>query len=94
MNTSEKGAMYAQKFKNKYGDREIELERQVMTIYDSYPSPFSSGSNGYITKARLNNGTLEFYHNWWRYGWFSYEEMHKDYPRAVNSVIKQLGLWD
>ncbi len=92
MKTSEKAAMYAESFKKKYGDKEVELERPVMSVCDNSPEPFSSGSNGYITKVRVKNSTLEFYHNWWRYGWFSYEEMHKDYSRAVNSVIKQLGL--
>ncbi len=92
MKTFEKAAMYAESFKKKYGDKEVELEKPVMSVYDNYAGPFSSGSNGYIKKARLNNGVLELYHDWWAYGWFSYEELHKEYARAVNSVVRQLGL--
>ena len=79
-------------FKKKYGDKEVKLEKAPMTIYDSYPSAYSSGSNGYITKVRVRNNTLEFYHDWWAYGWFSYSDMYKDYPKAVNEAIKQLNL--
>ena len=79
-------------FKKKYGDKEVKLEKAPMTIYDNYPSAYSSGSNGYITKVRVRNNTLEFYHDWWAYGWFSYSDMYKDYPKAVNDAIEQLNL--
>lgn len=78
------------KFKNKYGDKEVKLPYEILTVYDSYASPFSSGSNGYITKVRVRNGVLEFYHNWWAYGWFSYNEMNEKYPCQVCKAISMV----
>lgn len=85
---------YTESFKRRYGNKEVELQQRVMTIMDSRASygPFSSGSNGYITKARVKDGVLEFYHDWWSYGWFSYDEMKKKWPCAVDCAIKQLGI--
>lgn len=75
-----------EKFKKLYGDREIDLPSDVLTINDSYASPFSSGSNGYLTKIRLNKDNFEFYHNWWRYGWISFDEVKEKYPCAASKV--------
>lgn len=83
---------YAIRFTNKYGDNEIELPRPVVTIRDSRPDPFSSGSDGHITKARRNGDTLEFYHDWWAYGWVSHDEMERTYPEGLRGAINVLGL--
>ena len=80
-------------FKKLYGDREIELPSPVLTINDSYASPFSSGANGYLTKIRLNKDNFEFYHDWWSYGWISFDEVKEKYPCAackVESLINHL----
>ena len=69
---------------------EVKLPRPVLTIYDSYPDPFSSGSNGYITKVRVRSNALEFYHDWWDYGWKSYSEMKKINSQSVKEVIRIL----
>ena len=76
--------------KRKYGNKEIELPKEVLTIYDSYANFFSSGTNGYLTKARIRNNQLEFYHDWWAYGWFSYDELHEKYPEAVDTAVDLL----
>ena len=76
-------------FKSKYGDREVELTPRVLTT-DDRDAIFGSGSNGYITKARVKDNVLEFYHDWWNYGWLSCEEMYQDYPKAAHSAIKHL----
>ena len=86
-------ATITEKFKKLYGDREIELPSHVLTIKDNYASPFSSGSNGYLTKIRLNKDNFEFYHNWWSYGWISFNEIKEKYPCAaceVESLINHL----
>lgn len=84
--------LYTKRFKGKYGDSEIELSSPVITVYDNHSDPFSSGSNGYITKARVKNDVLEFYHDWWDYGWYSYKVMCEKYPDAVGCVLRELGL--
>jgi len=83
-----------EKFKEKYGNKEVELPVSVLTIRDNYPSPLCSGSNGYLTKVRIRNDEFEFYHNWWAYGWLSFEDIKLKYPDAscklyqiVNSLI-------
>lgn len=81
------------RFIEKYGDKEVELPYPIMTIFDDYPSPFSSGSNGYLEKVRVRNGKFEFYHDWWRYGWLTMEEIREQYPKAykkLNSAISSL----
>lgn len=77
-----------EKFKNKYGNKEVTFPKPILTITDNYSSSFNSGSNGYITKARYNNNTIELYHDWWAYGWFSYNELQKKYPKAVKKALK------
>jgi len=76
-------------FKKKYGEGvEIKVPNPVMTIRDNYPSPFSSGSNGYITKLRINPTThgFEYYHNWWNYGW----KFEKKYTRQACKALRQV----
>lgn len=84
-----------EEFKKLYGNREIELPFHIITINDSYASPFSSGSDGYLTKVRLNKeDNFEFYHDWWDYGWISFDEVKEKYPRAarcVESLINYLS---
>lgn len=80
-------------FLEKYGEDEVKLPFEILTIQDNYAGPFSSGSNGYLTKVRLKNGEFEFYHNWWNYGWLSFEEIRKQYPCAackLENCIKYL----
>lgn len=81
------------RFIEKYSDKEVELRYDILTIRDNYGSPFSSGSNGYLTKVRIRNRKYEFYHNWWSYGWLTREEIEKEYPCAacqLNSAINHL----
>ena len=80
-------------FKEKYKEQEVKLSPAIMTIYDSYPSPLSSGSNGYLTKIRVRNNKFEVYHDWWSYGWLSIEEVERKYPCAsckLNQAINAL----
>lgn len=82
-----------EKFKKLYEDRKIELPFHVLTINDNYASPFSSGSNGYLTKIRLNKDNFEFYLDWWSYGWISFDEVKEKYPCAackIESLINHL----
>ena len=75
-------------FKLKYGiGNEIKIPNPILTIKDNYPSTHCSGNNGYITKLRINKETmkLEYYHDWWDYGWFS-----DNYKSKVKSALKQL----
>ena len=78
-------------FKQKYGvGFEVKLPRPIMTIFDNYPSPFSSGSCGYMKKLRIDPETEEFqyYHDWWAYGWNEYDEyMEKHGVDALNQVL-------
>jgi len=87
-------ATIKEKFKKLYGNSEVKLPSHILTINDSYASPFSSGSNGYLTKVRLNKeDNFEFYHNWWAYGWISFDEVKEKYPCAackIESSIKYL----
>ena len=70
---------------------EVQVPKPVITIRDNYASPFSSGSNGYINKLRINKQTheLEYYHDWWNYGWFN-KGYSKQVIRALKQVVKQL----
>ena len=81
---------YAEQVKAKFGTEEIRLKEPVLTISDNSASPFSSGGSGYIKRVRVKDDVLEFYHDWWAYGWYSYVELHKKYPRAVTSAINQI----
>ena len=76
-------------FVKKYGvGVEVKVPVPPTTIRDNEPSPFSSGSNGSITKLRVNKDTLqlEYYHNWWSYGWYS-EGYAEQVCQALNQVI-------
>ena len=86
-------ATIKEEFKKLYGDREIKLPSRIITINDNYASPFSSGSNGYLTKVRLSKDNFEFYHDWWDYGWISFDEVKEKYPCAaceIESLINHL----
>ena len=86
-------ATIKEEFKKLYGNREVKLPSSILTINDSYASPFSSGSNGYLTKVRLNKDNFEFYHDWWSYGWISFDEVKEKYPYAackIESLINYL----
>lgn len=76
-------------FKGRYGEGiEISVPNPVMTIRDNYASPFSSGSNGYIAKLRINKNThkFEYYHDWWAYGW----EFDEKYSAEICMALKQI----
>lgn len=75
-----------EEFKKLYGNREIELPSHIITINDSYTSPFSTWTNGYLTKVRLNNDNFEFYHDWWIYGWISFDKVKEKYPCAACKI--------
>lgn len=93
MTSEDKMLLLKEKFKKLYGSSEVKLPSSILTIYDSYASPFSSGSNGYLTKIRLNKDNCEFYHDWWNYGWLSFDEVKEKYPHTVckiKSLIKCL----
>jgi hypothetical protein len=72
-------------FFGKYGNNEIELPKPICVIKDNYPSPFSSGANGYITKLRIHNNQLEYYLDWWNYGWYPTTD-HK-YDEAIELAL-------
>ena len=58
------------KFLERFGDQEVSIPNGgLCVIHDCHANPFSSGSNGYITKLRVRNNTLEYYLDWWDYGW-------------------------
>lgn len=71
---------YQQAFQDKYGNEEVNLLSPILTIRDDYASPFSSGSNGYLTQVRIRDGHFEFYHNFWGPGWLTIREIRKSYP--------------
>ena len=75
-------------FEEKYGNEEVKLPLQVCVIKDDYPSSFSSGSNGYIKKLRVKDGKLEYYLDWWNYGW--YDANDGEYPEAIEEALNQL----
>ena len=77
-----------QRFKEKYKDQEVELPRPLLVIRDDHPSPFSSGSNGYIKKLRARNGKLEYYLDWWDYGWHPADD--GKYPNEIEDALRQL----
>ena len=79
-------------FLKKYGNNEIKLPCNILTIRDNYASPFSSGSNGYLTKVRVKNSKFEFYHDWWNYGWSTKEEIKKEYPHVIRKLNKVIEL--
>ena len=84
-------ATIEEKFKEKYGNNEVELPVSILTIRDNYPSSFCSGSNGYLTKVRIRNDEFEFYHNWWAYGWLTVDEIKKEYPYAARKLDKAIN---
>ena len=82
-----------QSFLNTYGaDIEVCLPEDICIGRDSCASPFSSGSNGYLTKIRLNGttGKFEVYVDWWRPGWRG--EDSKEFKKFGLRAIKTLGL--
>ena len=83
-----------EEFKKIYGNKEIELSPHIITINDSHASSFSSGSNGYLTKIRLNKeNNFEFYHDWWEYEWISFDEVKEKYPYAACKIESLIKLW-
>lgn len=59
-------------FIRKYGkNTEVTLPTPICIIRDNFPSPHSSGSNGYMSKLRFVDGKLEYYKDFWDYGWYS-----------------------
>ena len=76
-----------EEFFKKFGNQEIILPREIMVIRDDYAGPFSSGSNGYISKLRINPSTkeLEYYLNWWAYGWNKATD--GKYPDAIREAL-------
>lgn len=77
-------------FCQKYDNKEVEFSGRVMTIRDDYPSSHCSGSNGYLTKVRVKDGHFEFYHDWWRYGWLTLEEVKEEYPQVMRGLEYEL----
>ena len=72
-------------FFGKYGNNEIELPKRICVIKDDYPCSFCSGSNGYITKLRIHDDKLEYYLDWWAYGWNPVTD-HK-YDEAIKEAL-------
>lgn len=83
---------YEQLFIAKYGESEIDLPKGILTIRDDYPSPFSSGSNGYITTVRVKNNQFEFYHDFWGGGWMSRKEVDNKFPHAGKRLDKMIRI--
>lgn len=67
-------------FVKKYGENtEVTLPSKICIIYDDFADPYSSGANGYMTKLRVVNGNLEYYKDFWDYGWRSDSETLKEF---------------
>jgi len=73
------------KFVQCFGEQEVRIPNGgLCVIHDSYASPFSSGSNGYITKIRVRKDKLEYYLDWWDYGW----KVDDKYQDACEEALK------
>lgn len=75
------------RFLRKYGNKEVNLKDQILTIDDHYS--WGSGSVGYLTAVRVRNNKFEYYHNWWAGGWQTEDQLIKDYPDILPACIQQ-----
>ena len=75
-------------FEGKYGNKEVELPRPLCVIRDNCASPFSSGSNGYIKKLRVKDGKLQYYLDFWNYGWYNADD--GKYTNEIECALKQV----
>ena len=73
-------------FKKKYKDEEVVLPQSICVISDNKPDPFSAGGFGYITKLRVKDNRLEYYLDWWSYGWYS----DNKYPCAIHAALNMV----
>ncbi|MBP5722866.1 MAG: hypothetical protein J6X18_04745 [Bacteroidales bacterium] len=76
-------------FAEKYGSNfEVTLPKTVCILKDDYPSTHCSGSNAYITKVRFHAGKIEYYVDWWKYGWnASPDATYAQKKKAVLSAL-------
>ena len=76
-------------FKEKYAIlTEVKVPNPPITIRDR-DGFHASGENGYISRLRINKaGRLEYYHDWWQYGWFDDDEYIRQKINALKQVLK------
>lgn len=77
------------KFKEKYKIlQEVKVPNSPITIRDT-EGFHASGSNGYLSRLRINkDGRLEYYHDWWQYGWFDDDKYIPQKIKALKQVLK------
>jgi hypothetical protein len=76
------------KFKEKYPIlKEVKVPNEPITIRDT-EGFHASGENGYISRLRINKeGMLEYYHDWWQYGWFDDDKYIPQKIEALKQVL-------
>lgn len=76
-------------FKEKYSImQEVKVPDEPITIRDTQGF-HASGENGYISRLRINTkGRLEYYHDWWQYGWFDDDKYIPQKIEALKQVLK------
>ena len=79
-----------EEFKNKwsFAGREVKVPNPPITIRDT-EGFHASGSNGYMTKLRINpnTGKFEYWHDWWSYGWFDDDQYRSQKISALKQVL-------
>lgn len=78
-------------FKKKFPffGHEVIVPNPPLTIDDT-KGFHASGDCGHITKLRINPNTsrFEYWHNWWRYGWFDDDDYKTQKIEALKQVLK------
>ena len=80
-----------EEFKKKFffAGTEVKVPNPPITIRDT-EGFHASGANGYMKKLRINpkTGHLEYYHDWWAYGW---EDDDKYRAQKISALKQVLG---
>lgn len=78
-----------EQFKEKYSIlQEVKVPDEPITIRDTNGF-HASGENGYLSRLRINKaGRLEYYHDWWQYGWFDDDKYIPQKIEALKQVLK------
>lgn len=76
------------KFKEKNSIlQEVNVPNPPITIRDTHGFD-ASGENGSISRLRINKaGRLEYYHEWWQYGWFDDDKYIPQKIKALKQVL-------
>lgn len=79
-----------EEFKNKwaFAGHEVNVPNPPLTIRDT-EGFHASGSNGYMTKLRINpnTGKFEYWHDWWSYGWCDDDQYRSQKIAALKQVL-------